>query len=302
MTRDLAEPASTHDSIRVPARDQGLALPPDLIDELEALAVQVAQRCGRLIVDERPRDLDVASTKSSATDVVTIMDRRSEDLAHRLLLEGRPHDGLLGEEGTGIVGTSGISWVVDPIDGTVNYLYDIPAYAVSIAAVVGDPRVPGGWYPVAGAVTHAVLGQTYRAGLGRGARLEAADGSVRALRHNPAPLLEASLLSTGFGYLADVRAAQGRVIATVLPQVRDIRRIGSAALDLCAIASGQTDVYYERGLNAWDLAAGWLVAVESGATIRGLDQDTPGAAVTLAGAPGPVEELAVILRSCGVAD
>lgn len=255
--------------------------PVDLRDTAEA----VAREAARLIVDERPRDLGVAETKSSATDVVTVMDQRSQDLLLTRLGERRPEDGFHGEERGGRAGTSGITWVVDPIDGTVNYLYGIPAYAVSVAAVVGDPAVPGAWRPVAGAVVNPVTGECFTAALGAGARVAVGDGPQRVLRVGDAAL-GMSLCGTGFGYDPDRRRWQGQVVAGVLPHVRDIRRLGSAALDLCRVADGSLDVYYERGLNPWDMAAGWLVATEAGGLVTDLDGAHPDASMTIAGAPG----------------
>lgn len=250
---------------------------------LAVLAEQVAVEAGRLIVDERPPDLGVAETKSSATDVVTVMDQRSQDLLLTRLGELRPEDGFAGEERGSRAGTSGITWVVDPIDGTVNYLYDIPAYAVSVAAVVGDPSVPGAWRPVSGAVVNPVTGERFTASLGGGARRTLGE-SVRVLEVGD-PELGLALCGTGFGYDAARRRWQGQVLARLLPRVRDIRRLGSAALDLCRVAEGSIDVYYERGLNPWDFAAGWLVAAEAGALVTGLEDDHPGTAMTIAGGP-----------------
>ncbi len=260
---------------------------------LAGVAEQVATEASRLVLEERPPDLDVAETKSSATDVVTVMDQRSQDLLRARLGELRPDDGFAGEERGGHAGTSGLTWVVDPIDGTVNYLYGIPAYAVSVAVVVGDPSVAGAWRPVAGAVVDPVSGERFTASLGGGARRAAGD-SVRALRVAD-PELSLALCGTGFGYDADRRRWQGEVLAGLLPRVRDIRRFGSAALDLCHVADGRLDVYYERGLNPWDFAAGWLVAEEAGARVTSLDEGHPGEAMTIAGGPTVHAELRSVL-------
>lgn len=264
--------------------------PRDLLE----VAEQVALEAGRLIVHERPRDLGVAETKTSATDIVTVMDQRSQDLLLTRLGELRPDDGFHGEERGGRAGTSGVSWVVDPIDGTVNYLYGIPAYAVSVAAVVGDPTTPGAWRPVAGAVVNPLTGESFTAALGAGAHRVVDAGPRRALRVTDAPL-GLCLCGTGFGYDADRRRWQGEVLAQVLPEVRDIRRIGSAALDLCRVAEGSLDVYYERGLNPWDMAAGWLVATEAGALVTDLDGGHPSATMTIAGGPGNHADLRALL-------
>jgi myo-inositol-1(or 4)-monophosphatase len=261
---------------------------------LEDVACDVARRAGRLVTLERPRDLEV-SAKSTRTDVVTAMDRRSQELILRVLAELRPGDAVLGEEEGGATGSSGITWVVDPIDGTVNYLYDIPRYAVSVAAVVGDPTVPGDWHPVAGAVLEPVSGELFHAHLGGGARLST-DAGTRTLRASAADELALSLVATGFGYAADLRERQARALVEVLPRVRDVRRFGSAALDLCDVAAGRLDGYYETGLNAWDRAAGELVATESGAVVGGPVDATATGELTWAAAPGIAPALAALVR------
>ncbi len=270
---------------------------PDGLDlaALEDVAAGVARTAGRLVVDERPDDLDVAS-KSTRTDVVTVMDQRSQELLLAELARLRPDDAVLGEEEGGRSGTSGITWVVDPIDGTVNYLYDIHHYAVSVAAVVGDPAVPGAWQPVAGAVLEPVSGELFHAHLGGGARLSSPSGT-RTLRVGVADDLAMALVATGFGYAADRRARQARALVEVLPRVRDIRRQGSAALDLCDIACARVDAYYETGLNAWDRAAGQLVAAEAGAVVGGPVDDTPDQDLTWACGPGLAGPFADLVRA-----
>ncbi len=221
-------------------------LPDDaLIDSLVTLAAHLAATAGTLVRDGRPDEVIVADTKSSPIDVVTAMDTDSELLLRRLISAARPHDWILGEEGDAVPGTSGLTWVVDPIDGTVNYLYGLPSYAVSVAVVAGEPD-PESWVPIAGCVYRVHDGASYTAGRGRGSYL---DG--RRLTVNDAHPLSHSLVSTGFGYTVERRRAQGAVVAALLPRVRDIRRIGSAALDLCAVASGNLDLHYERGLKPW---------------------------------------------------
>lgn len=267
-------------------------------EELLEVAVRVAVEAGDLIVDERPADLGVAETKSSATDIVTVMDQRSQDHLLERLTRLRPDDGFHGEERGGRTGRSGITWVVDPIDGTVNYLYGIPAYAVSVAAVVGDPDAVGGWRPIAGAVVNPVTGERFTASLGGGARLRCdgtLDGGAERVLRVDDPDLALALCGTGFGYDAERRRWQGDVLARVLPRVRDIRRLGSAALDLCRVAEGSLDVYYERGLNAWDMAAGWLIASEAGALVTDLTGGHPSAAMTIAGGPRNHRELRALL-------
>ena len=258
---------------------------------LRAFAEQLAVSAGALVREGRPRQVDVAATKSSPIDVVTAMDLAAEALLRGSIGEHRPDDGILGEEEGIAAGTSGTTWVIDPIDGTVNYLYGIPAYAVSVAAVVGPPD-PALWTVVAGAVHAVADGRTWTAGLGAGASL---DG--RAITANaPAPFAQC-LVGTGFGYTEARRRGQARVVADLLPRVRDIRRIGSAALDLCTLASGGLDLYYERGLQPWDLAAASLVAREAGATVTGLHGRAPGEAMTVAGPEPVVRELVAFLEA-----
>lgn len=185
----------------------------------------------------------MAATKSSPIDVVTEMDIAAEKLITGFLSERRPQDGFLGEEGSSAEGSSGIRWVVDPLDGTVNYLYGLPTWAVSIAAEQDGVRVVG-------VVAAPMRRETYRAVLGGGAYAEGgAYGDGTALRCRPAPPLDQALVSTGFNYVSDVRAHQADVAQKLIPRLRDIRRSGSAAVDLCDVAAGRLDGYYERGLH-----------------------------------------------------
>jgi myo-inositol-1(or 4)-monophosphatase len=256
-----------------------------LLRELEDLAVSAAREAGRFIVEDRPRGLGVVDTKSSVNDIVTVMDQQSEALLRRHLLGARPGDAILGEEGGASAGTSGITWVIDPIDGTVNYLYEIPAYCVSVAAVIGDAATAGQWQPVAGAICNPLTAEIFHARAGGGAFVLRADDDT-AIRASVVDVLLQSLVATGFGYLPDVRARQGEVLVAILPAIRDIRRFGSAALDLCAVACGKVDAYYEAGLNPWDLAAGWIIATEAGALVTGLNEMAPGQAGVVAAGPG----------------
>jgi myo-inositol-1(or 4)-monophosphatase len=258
------------------------------------LAEQVAREAGELILrgerdrfGERP---EVESTKSSPTDVVTAMDRAVEDLLRRRLGEARPGDGVLGEEAGLQAGTTGLTWVLDPIDGTVNYLYRIPAYAVSVALVTGDPTVPGDWQPVAGCVHQPATGDTWTAANGEGAWL-----GDRQLRLTPVPDLSEALVGTGFGYRRQRRTGQAQVLTGVLPRIRDIRRIGSAALDLCGVATGTLDAYYERGVNVWDIAAAALVLTEAGGALRGLRGAPAGPEMVVAGADPLLSDLVAVL-------
>ncbi len=221
-------------------------------DGLLDLAVRVARAAGAELMSRYGR-IQGLSTKSSATDPVSDADRAAEALMVEMLSAERPDDGLLGEEGASRDSQSGITWVIDPLDGTVNYLYELDNFSVSIAAE--DPD--GG---LVGVVFDPVMDRIYTASRGGGAF-----AGQRRLRVNDPVPLDSAMLSTGFGYSAERRALQGAVIARVLPQIRDIRRFGSAALNLCQVAGGQVDAYYEEGVQHWDVAAGRLMAVEAGA-------------------------------------
>jgi myo-inositol-1(or 4)-monophosphatase len=266
-----------------------------LVGELLELAEGAARRAGELVHGRRPDRLEV-DTKSSPTDVVTQMDTAAEELLRGLICAARPQDGLLGEESGLRPGTSGLTWVVDPIDGTVNYLYGMAAYAISVAVVIGDPAVDGAWSTVAGCVHSPADGGTWTAGLRRGAFLNG-----RRLRMTEPPTLPAALVATGFGYRAARRQNQARVLASLLPQIRDIRRMGCAALDLCLLATGRLDAYYERGVNSWDIAAGRLVVTEAGGQVRGLGSAPPSHDMVIAGCRPLVDDLADVLEGLDAA-
>jgi myo-inositol-1(or 4)-monophosphatase len=257
--------------------------PPDPA-ELRNLAVDVAREAAALVAHGRGSAAEHVDVKSSPVDVVTAVDKASEQLIVARLMAARPDDGVLGEEGASRTGTSGVRWVVDPIDGTVNFLYGIPAYAVSIAAEVdGVVR--------AGAVLNVATGELFTAISGGGAYLSSAAHArpVRLGGSSPASL-EQTLVATGFSYQAEQRRAQGAIVAQLLPQVRDIRRFGSAALDLCAAAAGRVDAYYELELNPWDFAAGALIAAEAGLTVTGLPGRPFAAPMAIAAAASIVDE------------
>ncbi|MFZ2058582.1 MAG: inositol monophosphatase family protein [Acidimicrobiales bacterium] len=257
--------------------------------DLLELAQEVADAAGDLL---RARLASVAgglllatgaSSKSSPTDLVTDVDRASEALIVGALLRARPHDGMQGEEGSSRKGSTGVTWVIDPLDGTINYLYGIPAFAVSIAASVGGRSIVG-------VVHNPLTGEMFTGSQGEGAWL---DGEPLQLQPTGRPLAEA-LVGTGFSYSARNRAAQARMLAIILPAVRDIRRAGSAALDLCAVACGRLDAYYEAELKPWDLAAGEVIAREAGATVislEGLPADPPTVVAAAPGLQGPLVEL-----------
>jgi myo-inositol-1(or 4)-monophosphatase len=242
-------------------------------EELLATALAAAEEAAVLLVQGRPADLGVASTKSSPTDVVTEMDTAAERTIKAAIRRVRPDDGFLGEEGGTEDGASGVRWVIDPIDGTVNYLYGLPAWAVSIGAEA-DGRA------VAGVVLAPQLGECYTAVLGGGAWL-----GERRLRAAEPEGLDRALVATGFGYRAERREQQGRVVAGLIGRVRDIRRGGSAALDLCAVAAGRVDAYFERGTHAWDRSAGALIAAEAGARVEGFHGTPASESMVLAAGP-----------------
>jgi myo-inositol-1(or 4)-monophosphatase len=254
--------------------------------ELLELAIATAREAGELVAAMRATGVDVADTKSSPIDIVTEADRTCEELIRTRLLGARPDDGFIGEEGDDIPGGSGVTWIVDPIDGTVNYLYGLPHYAVSIAVAV-EGRV------VAGVVRSPAADLEYAATLGGGATC---NGVPLAVRSTPA--LDQALVSTGFSYEVDVRTVQGRSVARMLPHVRDIRRQGSCALDLCAVAAGQSDAYVEEGAHAWDYAAGGLVAAEAGATFE-VWTTSRGRDLVVCSAASAWDDFAALVRSCG---
>lgn len=220
--------------------------------ELLALATEIALEAGALLIERRPHVREFVGTKSSPTDMVTEVDAASEALIVERILAARPGDGILGEEGSAREGVSGVRWVIDPLDGTTNYLYGFPAYAVSIAVELAGETV-------AGAVYDAARAELFAAAKGSGVTLNGAP-----IRVSQQPALATALIGTGFGYDPRLRARQGALLAWLIGQVRDVRRAGSAALDLCSVACGRLDGYYEQGLNAWDHAAGALIVREAG--------------------------------------
>jgi myo-inositol-1(or 4)-monophosphatase len=231
---------------------------PDAPDaqSLGELAVEVARAAGELIVGLRREGVEVAGTKSSPIDIVTEADRACERLVRERLLGARPGDGIVGEEGSTTEGTTGVVWIVDPIDGTVNYLYGLPHFAVSIAAEVRGEVV-------AGVVLAPALGLEYVATRGAGATCNGREIRPRAA----APMAE-RLVATGFNYELPARTRQASYVARLLPRIRDIRRLGSCALDLCGVASGLVDAYVEEGAHIWDHAAAGLILAEAGGVLE----------------------------------
>ena len=262
--------------------------------ELLHLARAIALEAGELAAQRRRDGVEVAATKSSIVDVVTQADRDVEQLIRDRIAEERPGDAILGEEGGSTGGTSGVTWVVDPIDGTVNYLYGIPHYGISIAVVEGEPD-PLTWAALAGVVLNPASGELFTASRGGGAFL-----GDRPIRVADAVTLEQALVATGFSYDAAMRGRQGEVVARLLPQVRDIRRNGTASLDLTFVASGRLNAYFERALNPWDLAAGALIAEEAGAVVRGLGVARPSRDFLITGHPDVVAPLEELLHDLGV--
>lgn len=261
-------------------------MPAVLSEQLRTLALEIAREAGALIRQRRAVGVEVAQTKSSATDIVTEADRASEALIREIIGTARPQDAILGEEEGSSAGSSGVEWVVDPIDGTVNYLYGIDEYAVSIAA-----RIEG--VGEVGVVVDVPRGQLYSARRGHGAFRD----GVR-LQARPAPPVPERLVLTGFGYTAQVRASQAACVAQLLPRVRDIRRAGSCALDLAHLAAGLADGYVEEGPRDWDHAAGAVICTEAGVRFE-LRPGVGGRDVVVAAPEDGFEEFVDLLEECG---
>ncbi|MFI1919724.1 inositol monophosphatase family protein [Nocardia sp. NPDC020380] len=279
---------------------------PDTSDvaELRRVAVHLAETAADHVRARRPEVFgsgapvdDAVQSKSTPTDPVTIVDTETEQLIRKLLADLRPGDLVVGEEDGGSLSgdPDHVHWVVDPIDGTVNFVYGIPAYSVSVAAVRGGRSV-------AGAVADVAHGVTYSAGLGQGAHRATPGGEPIPLRCNEIDSVSMALVATGFAYATPRRTRQGELVAQLLPYIRDIRRIGSAALDLCMVAEGRADAHYEHGLNLWDWAAGALIAAEAGAQLSLPAPESPGSAgeLVVAVAPGIAPEFTGLLEQLGV--
>lgn len=252
--------------------------------ELLALAVDLARRAAALQLERLDSGFRV-DTKSTGTDMVTEVDGEVE----RLLVDGiraaRPHDAILGEEGADVEGTSGYRWVIDPIDGTTNYLYGHPGFAVAIACELDGETI-------AGVVADPIHDDLFAAARGGGAT------------RNGDPIgcsdetdLSKALVATGFGYDPEQRRQQAEVVARIIGDIRDIRRMGAAAVDLCSVACGRVDAYFERGLNAWDLAAGELIASEAGAALTSIEGGPAEPGSVLAAAPALAAPLRELLSS-----
>jgi myo-inositol-1(or 4)-monophosphatase len=262
---------------------------PAAADLLE-LACRLADRAAELLTDGLGRARTTIDTKSTGTDMVTEMDRASERLIVDGILAARPDDGVVGEEGTDRPGSSGVRWVIDPLDGTTNYLYGHAGFAVSIGIQLdGEPHV--------GVVHDPLHREVFTAVRGGGARRNGEPVHVSAETD-----LAHALVATGFSYEPTRREVQAEVLRRVIPHLRDVRRMGAAAVDLCSVACGRVDAYYERGLHPWDHAAGALIAREAGAVVTHLDGGPESIDFVLAAPPalhGPLQQL---LREAGAAD
>lgn len=254
--------------------------------ELAEVALAAATAAATILSEGLARSPGSVDTKSSSTDMVSDVDRQAEAAISSVLAVHRPDDGVLGEEGTARVGTSGVRWVVDPLDGTTNYLFGVPQFAVSVAAEVeGSPRV--------GIVIDPSRHETWAAVEGWGSRRNGHRCRVASGRST----LATALVATGFGYQSARRRWQGGVAANVVHQVRDLRRLGAASLDLCWTAGGRYDAYYEWGLNPWDLAAGALICSEAGGRVAAF----PGRLI-VATTPELFDPLCALLTEAGAAD
>ncbi len=247
-------------------------------DELLQLAEQIAREAGELARRRRDEGVRIAATKSALADIVTEADREVEALIRARLTAARPADGFLGEESGAERGSTDVTWVVDPIDGTVNYAYGIPHYAVSIAAVTGEPD-PEQWTAQAGVVFAPAIAELFRAARGSGAWLGADRLAVSQTTDAGA------LIATGFGYDPATHAGDLERVRIVMPLARDLRRAGAASLDLAYVAAGRLDGYFERGLHPWDHAAGALLVTEAGGRVGGAPGGRPGRQMTIAAGP-----------------
>ncbi|CPR12423.1 extragenic suppressor protein SuhB [Mycobacterium bohemicum DSM 44277] len=264
-----------------------------MAETLAAEAADFVRRRRAEVFSGAADDGDAVRSKSTPTDPVTVVDTETERLLRRRLAELRPGDPILGEEGGGPTDPAAtpdgaVTWVLDPIDGTVNFVYGIPVYGVSVGAQVNG-------LSVAGAVADVVARRVYSAATGLGAQVIHRRGTD-PLRCTDVDDLSMSLVGTGFGYAPGRRKAQAALLARMLPVVRDVRRIGSAALDLCMVAAGRLDAFYEHGLQPWDRAAGALIAAEAGARVVLPGPEVNGAGLTVAAAPGVADALLAALE------
>jgi myo-inositol-1(or 4)-monophosphatase len=257
--------------------------------ELRRLATDVASEAGELLLGLVHETRTDVTTKSTGTDMVSEMDRASEDLIVSRILAARPDDAVVGEEGAHRPGSTPVRWVVDPLDGTTNYLYRLPGWSVSVGAEVDGA-------PAVGAVVVPSHGDTFSAATGLGATC---NGRPVRLAPRPPPIAEA-LVGTGFAYDPRVRAQQAAFLVDLLPRVRDVRRVGAAAADLCALADGRLDAYFESGLAPWDRCAGGVIAREAGAVVEEIEDHPLPGLLTVATHPGIRDEFRQLLVDSGV--
>jgi myo-inositol-1(or 4)-monophosphatase len=251
-------------------------------EALLGLAVRAARAAGELLLERAGGPASGVASKTSRTDLVSDTDRDAESLIVGMIAAERPDDAIVGEEGADAPGAGGLRWLVDPLDGTINYLWGIPQWSVSVAALDGRG-------PLVGVVHDPSRGETFAAVRGGGARL-----GERALRLGRGAPLDEALVGTGFNYVAGQRARQAALLPAILPAVRDLRRFGSAAIDLAWVACGRLDGYFERGLNPWDWAAGRLLVAEAGGVVQELPAtagDPVGCVAAPAGLIGPLRAL-----------
>lgn len=262
--------------------------PAPLLGELRELASDIAADAGALLAEHLHEERSAVDTKSTGTDMVTEMDRASERLIVDRIREARPDDAIVGEEGASVPGRSGVRWVIDPLDGTTNYLYRLPGWNVSVGVEV-DGR------PAVGAVSVPSTGDLFSAATGGGATRN--DRPLALL--DPAPAATA-LIGTGFSYEPEVRTAQARNLQALIGRVRDVRRSGAAAADLCSVAAGRLDAYYESGLAPWDHCAGSVIAREAGARVESFDDHPLPGTLVVAAHPSRWDEFVTLLRDAGI--
>ncbi len=263
---------------------------PDSAAELRALCERLATEAGDAALTHRGDDRPATSTKSSVTDLVTEHDLTAERSIRATLEAERPDDAVLGEEAGTREGTTRYRWSIDPIDGTTNFFYGLPMWGTSVAVALDDSTV-------AGAVRLPALGRTYSAHVGGGATCNG-----RPIAVSTTERIDSTLVATGFGYSADLRVSQAAIVTRLIGRVRDIRRTGSAAVDLCLVAEGSVDAYFEEHLNDWDVSAGLLIAAEAGARISDLDGGPVHPGSVVAATPGVHHALLEVLADARRSD
>lgn len=256
--------------------------------ELLRVASQLAHQAGTMVLVGRRGGFNDVHSKTTKTDMVTEFDRASELLVAEGLTQHRPDDAIVGEEGASHPGTSGITWYIDPIDGTTNFLYALPNWAVSIGATDAHG-------PLAGAVYVPVLDEMFTAVRGGGAHLNGTQ-----IRCNTTTELSQALVGTGFSYSPEQRTVQAQRVSRMIHLVRDIRRFGAAAIDLCYVACGRLDAYFEENLHPWDIVAGELIAREAGCRTGNFDGQAVTPAQVLTAVPAIFDDLAVLINASGL--